>query len=114
MGHGVKLEIAECDGFHFAIGRMVLDPVLVAAQSIPCVQDRRVLVGDPGQLVQSAAGQCAKAMEMRFEPLKIIRFEIDMEKLAQAAIDRVEILSRAIRRDEVGAAAGFRCFRRVG
>src|SRR6266478_4817208 len=33
VAHGVKLEVAERDGFHFAVGRMVVDPVLVAAKT---------------------------------------------------------------------------------
>ncbi len=108
MAHGVELEIAERDRFHFAIGRMVIDPVLVAAEAIPCIQDRRVLVGGPGEFIQPAAGQRAEAVEMRLEPLKIVRFEIELEKIAQAAIDRIEILPRTVPGDEIGAAIRVR------
>jgi hypothetical protein len=44
---------------------------------------------------------------MRFQPAKIIRFQIRLQEIAQAAIDQVEILACAIRRDVVGTANGF-------
>ena len=104
MAHGVELEIAERDLLHFAIGPMVVDPVLVAAEAVACVQDRRVLVGDPGQFVEPAARQNTQAIKMRLQPSKIVRLEIKSDKIAQAAVDRVEILAGAIRRDVTGAA----------
>jgi hypothetical protein len=104
MAHGVKLEIAERDFLHFAVGRMVVDPVLVAAKAIPCIQHRRVLVGGPGQFVQPTARQRAQAIEMRLEPPKIIRLEVQLEKIAQAAVYSVEILPGAIGCDVIGSA----------
>jgi hypothetical protein len=83
---------------------MVVDPVLVAARPIARIQDRRVFIGGPRQFIQSAARQSAEAIEMRLEPPKIIRFQINLEKIAEAAIDRIEILPRAIRCDVIGAA----------
>ena len=84
---------------------MVVDPVLVAAETVARVQHRRMLVGDPRQFIEPAAGQRAEAIEMRLEPAKIVRRQIERQQIAQAAIDGVEVLSRAIRRDVVGAAA---------
>ncbi len=63
-----------------------------------------MLVGDPRQFIEPAARECAEAIEMRFQPLKIVRLQIKPEQIAQAAIDGIEILPRAIRRDVVGAA----------
>src|SRR5260370_35193760 len=103
MAHGVELELAEGDLLHFAIGPMVVDPVLVADEAVACIQDRRVLVGAPGQFIEPAACQSTQAIKMRFQPSKIIRLEIKSDKMPQAAVDRVEILSGAIRRDMVGA-----------
>ena len=103
MAHGVKLEIAERDFLHFAVGRMIIDPVLVAAEPVARIQHRRVLVGDPRQFIKPAASERAEAIEMRLQPAKIIRLQVEPEQVAQAAIDRVEILSRAIRRDVIGA-----------
>ena len=104
MTHGVELEIGECDLLHLAVGGMIIDPVLIAAEPIPRMQKRRMLVGNPCQFVQPAAGQHTQPIEMRFQPRKIIRFQVDPEQVAQARIDRVEILARAIARDVVGAA----------
>src|SRR5713101_1621677 len=104
MAHGVELEIAERDLLHFAIGRMVVDPVLVATEAVAGVQDRWVLVGDPGQLIEPAARQNTQAIKMRLQPSKIIRLEIKSDKIAQTAVDRVEVLAGAIRRDVIGAA----------
>ena len=55
MAHGVELEIAECDLLHLAIGRMIVDPVLVATEPVARVQHRRMLVGGAGECVELAA-----------------------------------------------------------
>ena len=60
------------------------------------------------QFVEPAAGERAEAIEMRLEMAEIVRLEIMREQVAQAAVDGVEILSRAIRRDVIGAAAQLR------
>jgi hypothetical protein len=65
-----------------------------------------VLVGGPGQFIQPAPRQRAQTVEMRLELPKMIRLQIYPEKIAQAAIDRVEILPGAIRCDMIGAALG--------
>src|SRR5213078_4106346 len=82
---------------------MVVDPVLVATEAVARVQDRRVLVGNPGQLIEPAARQDTQAIEMRLQLPKIIWLEIKSDKIAQAAVDRIEILAGAIRRDVIGA-----------
>ena len=105
MAHGMKLEIGEGDALHLAIGRMVVDPVLVAAEPIPGIEHRRMLVGDPGEFIEPPARQFAEPIEMRFQPPKILRLQIKPEQIAQAAIDRIEILSRAVRRDVKRTAA---------
>jgi hypothetical protein len=63
-----------------------------------------VLVGDPGQFIEPAARQHAQAIEMRLQPPNIVWLEIESDEIAQAAVDRVEILAGAIRRDVAGAA----------
>jgi hypothetical protein len=104
MAHGVKLEIRERDVLHVAIGRMVVDPVLVAAETVARVQNRWMLVGEASQLVEPAAGQHAEAIEVRFQVAEIFRREIKRQQIAQAAIERVEILPRAVGRDIAEAA----------
>jgi hypothetical protein len=90
---------------------MIIDPVLVAAEPIACIQDRRMLVGGPRQFVEPAARQRTEAVEMRFQPAKIIRLKIQLQKIAQAAIPCIKILPGAIRRDVSGAAIGILRFR---
>ncbi len=103
MAHGVELEVAERDRFHVAVGGMIVDPVLVAAEAVARLQHRRVLVGGSGELVEPAAGKGAEAVEVGLEPAKVIGLQIEPEQVAQAAIDGIEILSRTIRRDVIGA-----------
>ena len=113
MAHGVKLKIGEGDRLHLAIGRMIVDPVLVAAEPIACIQHRRVFVGGPGQLIQPAARERAEAIEVRIQPAEIVRQKIKREQIAQAAIDGVEIRTRTVGRDVIGTAAQGGCYSRV-
>src|ERR1700723_3697024 len=83
---------------------MVIDPVLVAAKTIARIQYRWMLVGGTRQFIQPATRQCAEAMKMRLELPKIIRLQIELEQTAQAAVDRIKILSGTIQRQMIGAA----------
>jgi hypothetical protein len=83
---------------------MVIDPVLVAAKTIARIQYRWMLVGGARQFIQPATRQCAEAIKMRLKLLKIIRLQIGLQQTAQAAIDRIKILSGAIQRQMIGAA----------
>ena len=56
---------------------------------------------------QWLARQRAEAIKMRFQPVKIIWRKIQLQKIAQAAIDRVEIRTCTIRCDVIGAAIGI-------
>ena len=103
MAHGVELEIAERDLLHLAIGGVIVDPVLVAAETVARMQHRRMLVGGARQFIEPAAGQFAEAMEMRFQMLEIIRRKIEPDEIAQAAIDGVEIFTGAVEAQMVGA-----------
>ena len=108
MAHGVELEIAERDLLHLAIGGVIVDPVLVAAETVARVQHRRMLVGKPRQFVESAAGKSAEPVEMRLEVLEVGGRQIMREQVAQAAVDGVEILPGGVGRDVIGAAAQAR------
>ena len=70
MAHGVELEVAERDLLHLAVGGMVVDPVLVAAETVAGLQHRRMLVGGSRELVEPAAGKRAEAVEMGLEPAR--------------------------------------------
>jgi hypothetical protein len=82
VAHGVELKIAEGDLFHLAIGAVVIDKVFVAAKAVARVQNRRMLVGDPRQLVEPPAGEYTEPLEMRLEPGKILTGEIKRQQIA--------------------------------
>ena len=113
MAHGVELEISECDALHLAVGGMVVDPVLVAAEAVARMQHRRMLVGDPREFVQPSAGERAEPVEMRLRDARNRRAQIERQQRAQAAVDGIKILSRAVRRDVLGAAAPGRVSSRM-
>ena len=111
MAHGVELEIRECNLLHLAVGRVVLDPVLVAALAIARMQHRRMLVGDRRKLVETPTGQSPQPLELRREAGARIGVEIHRQQLAQARIDAEEIHPAAVGRDEL---RGGRPGRRLG
>jgi len=53
----MQSEFAERDSLHLAIGRMILNPILVAAEAIARMKHRGMLVGGVGKFVQAAAGK---------------------------------------------------------
>ena len=55
--HRVNAEFAERSALELAIGRMVLDPLDVAAEAIALVQLRHVAVGQARAFVEMAAGE---------------------------------------------------------
>jgi hypothetical protein len=57
--HRVNAEFAERGFFQLAIGRMIFDPLGVAAKPVALVQHRRVAVGEPRALIEMPAGQRA-------------------------------------------------------
>ena len=105
MTHRMKLKVVEGDALHLTIGGVIVDPILVAAEAIARMKHRRMLVGDPRQLVEPAAGKRAEAVEMGFKLAEVPWRQIVFQQVAQTAIDGVEILPRAIRRDVIGAAS---------
>jgi hypothetical protein len=113
MAHGVKLEVTEGDALHFAIGGVIVDPVFVAAEAIAGVKHRRILVGDPRQFVEPAAGQRAEPMEMRLQLPVIVFRQIKRQQIAQTTIDLVEIQARAIPRDVGRAVSMLRFGRKI-
>ena len=67
MAHRVQAQFAERDPLHFAVGRMILDPILVAAEAVARMEHRGMLVGGVGKLVEAAARESAEAIEMGLE-----------------------------------------------
>src|SRR6266536_5325218 len=81
VAHRVELKIAEADPLHFAVGRMVLDPIFVPAVAVARMEPGRMLVGDRRELVEPPAGQPAQALEMRLEMIPQRRLDIEVEQL---------------------------------
>jgi len=107
MAHEVEPEIAEGDIFHLAVGGVIVDPVLVASEAVARMKHRRMLVGDARELVEPAAGKLAHPIEMRFQLRKIMTCQIKRQQVAQAPVDRIEVLSRAVGRKQGGTAVGI-------
>jgi len=89
------------------VGREALITRTKTAQDNPNPSGNGVMVGVLARLFYLTGNadhrQRAEAIEMRLQPAKIVRFQIKPQQIAQAAIDCVEILTRAIRRDVIGA-----------
>jgi hypothetical protein len=99
----VDAEFAKANALHFAIGRVIFDPVLVAAKAIAMVQDRRALVGLHRQFIEPPAGKFTESLEMRREVLERFLIEIEREKIARCPIDGPEVEPVTIWSDQVGA-----------
>ena len=65
--HRVNAELAERGALQLAIGRMILDPLRVAAETVALVQHRGVAVGQPRAFVEMTAGERAEPVEMRLD-----------------------------------------------
>ena len=103
MAHGVKLEFAERDLLHLAVRMVILDPVFIATEAIP----RRASIGgcwsaDAREFVEAPAGEFAEALEVRLKRLADAGCKVEREQIAYPAVDRIEIETRAVRRDMTG------------
>ena len=63
----MNAEFAERRALQLAIGRMILDPLDVAAKTVALVQHRHVPVGQSRAFVEMTAGKRAQAVEMRLD-----------------------------------------------
>ena len=103
MAHRVHAEFLEGDLLHLAIGGVVVDPVLVAAEAVARLQHRRMLVGHHRQLVEPAAGQRAQPLEMRRHLLAQAGLHVEPHQVLELAVDRIEVLAVGVGRDVVRA-----------
>ena len=97
MAHRMQSEFAERDPLHLAIGRMILDPILVAAEAIARMKHRRMLVGDVGKFVEAAAREFAEAIEMRLEMRAQRGLHVKVEQVAKRVDRRGRSSSRGNR-----------------
>src|SRR5580658_11075681 len=105
MCHRMEAKFAKCDMLHLAIRRMELDPILVTAKSIARMEDGRMRVGNLGNLVQPPPRHPAKSIEVRFHCSAEARIHVQIEQIAEPAIDSIEVEPATIRRDQRGSAA---------
>ena len=102
MGHGVHAEILEGDRLHLAVGRVVVDPVLVAAEAVARLQHRRMLVGHHGEIVEAVAGERPQPLEMRRHRRPQAGLEIERQQVLELPVDGVEVPAMRIGRDVLG------------
>ena len=107
MAHDVEAEIAEGDALHLTIGRVIVDPVLVAPEAVARMQHRRMLIGDARKLVEPMAREMTEPVEMRFQCLKIMTWQVNRQQVAQTPVDGVEVLSRPVGGKQRGAMVGI-------
>ena len=103
MAHGVHAEVLEGDLLHLAIGGMVVDPVLVAAEAVARMQHRRVLVGHHGEIVEAVAGERAQPLEMRRHRRAQAGLQVERQQVLELPVDGIEVPAVRIGRDVLGA-----------
>jgi hypothetical protein len=111
----VDAELTVGDAFHLPIGRVVLDPVFVTAETVARLDDRRVFVGQFGQLVQMPSGQLAQSHQVRLEVGAQFLRHIQPEDIPEGAIDVKEVHAPAIWSDQIRTSKSLAPFRsRIG
>jgi hypothetical protein len=98
--HRVNAEFAERSPLQLAIGRMILDPLRVAAETIALVQYRHVAVGQPRAFVEMTAGEPAEPVEMRLDMAEQRIRQMNAQQVGQRRIGAVKIHPRRIRRQQ--------------
>jgi hypothetical protein len=99
--HRVNAEFAEGGALEFAIGRMIFNPLHVAAEAIALMQHRHVAVGEPPAIVEMAAGKPAEALKMRLDVTKQFLGQVDPQQIRKRRIGTVEIHPRGVWRQKV-------------
>ena len=103
MAHRVQAEFLVGDLLHLAIGGVVVDPVLVAAEPVARLQHRRMLVGDHREFVEAAAGQLAQPLEMRRHLRAQAGLHVEPQQVLELPVDRIEVLPVDVGGDVVRA-----------
>jgi hypothetical protein len=102
----VQAELGEADALHFPVGRMVFDPVGVAAEAVAMVQDRGALIRLQGKLVEASASELAETLEIRREMPQRRLVQVEPQEIADGAVDGPKIQPAAIGRNQVGTGRG--------
>ena|GEM_PF-14680 len=104
----MNAEFAERGALQLAIGRMIFDPLRVAAKTVALMQHRHVAVGKPRAFVEMTAGERAQAVEMRLDVAEQRIGQMNAKQIRQRRIGAVEIHSGCIRRQQSRLLGGSR------
>ena len=66
----MNAELAEGGALEFAIGRVIFDPLHIAAEAVALMQHRHMPVGQPRAFVEMTAREAAQTIEMRLDMAK--------------------------------------------
>ena len=102
MRHGVDAELAVGHALELAVGRVVLDPLLVAPEAVAVVEHRDVPVGQPRPAIELVAGERAQAVQVRVDVTQERRGHVDVEEVRERGILPEEVEAGGIRRDQSG------------
>ena len=100
--HRVNAELAEGCALELAIGRVILDPLHVAAETIALVQHRDMTIGKPRAFVEMAAGKFAQTIKMRLDVTKQCVRQMDTQEIGQRRIGAIKVHPRRVRREQPG------------
>ena len=93
-------ELAERGVLQLAIGRVIFDPLHIAAELVALVQHRRMAVGEPRAFVEMAAGKRAEPVEMRLDVAKQSVRQMEPQQIRERRIGAVEIHARGVGREQ--------------
>jgi hypothetical protein len=99
----MNAELAEGGALELAIGRMIFDPLHVAAKLVALVQHRPMAIGKPRAFVQPAAGKFAQAIKMRLDVTEQRVGKMQAKQILQRRVGAVEIHARRIRGQQSGS-----------
>ncbi len=96
----MNAELAEGGALEFAVGRVILDPLRVAAELVALVQHRRMAVGQPRAFVEMAAGHGAEPVEMRLDVAERRVRQMQAQQIGQRRIGPVKIHAGGVGREQ--------------
>src|SRR5581483_4567071 len=101
MAHRVEAQFDERDALHLVVRRMILYPFLVASKAVARMKHGGMLVGEVGELVETAARELSEPIVVRLEMHLQRGFHVNPEQIAKGAIGAIEICSAAVGSDQV-------------
>ncbi|OIQ64961.1 hypothetical protein GALL_534860 [mine drainage metagenome] len=94
--HRMYAELAKRGTLEFAIGRMIFDPLDIAAKAVALMQHRHVPVGEPGTFVETTARERAQPVEMRLDMAEQRVGKMDAKQIRQRRIGAIKIQARGV------------------